>query len=190
MHPDPGPAIALCTPLVLPCVLVVPAGVRLFPSASTKRNPRGPSKVASSNAQIVAENPMGVTRLASLASAAMTKPSSPLKRRRAVMGRERGVAVLRVAKQNQVLPIAAHARRGVVWSGVVWCAEGAVTRRQRPGCLAYGHSKTGRGVYVCARRLGSPLRPAALGTPCRSACPCLCSSCRALTMVPPGLAGA
>ena len=50
-------------------------------------------------------------------------------------------------------------------NNVVWCAKSAVTRRQRPGHLAYGHSKTGRGVCVCAlcvaraRQLGSPLRP-------------------------------
>ena len=37
---------------------------------------------------------------------------------------------------------------GVVWCGVVWCAKGAVTKRQWPGCLAYGHSKTGRGVCM------------------------------------------
>ena len=35
--------------------------------------------------------------------------------------------------------------------GVVWCAEGAVTKRQWLGCLAYGNSKTGRGVCVCTR---------------------------------------
>ena len=57
---------------------------------------------------------------------------------------------------------------GVVWCGVVWCAEGTATKWQWPGCLAYGQSKTGRGVRVCVldvacvyapvQRPGSPLR--------------------------------
>ena len=83
---------------------------------------------------------------------------------------------------------------GVVWCGVVRCAEGSGTRRQRPGCLAYGHSKTGRGVCVCVcktgrgvcvcvrtlgyaplRRLGAPQRLVGLvqgrpGDPGRSTC--------------------
>ena len=49
--------------------------------------------------------------------------------------------------------------------GVVWCAGRAIRRRQRPGCRAYGHSKTGKGVCVCASTLlrtyappGAPLR--------------------------------
>ena len=85
-------------------------------------------------------------------------------------------------------------RCGVVWCGVAWCAEAAFTKRQWPGCLAYGHSTTGRGVCVCARcvapvrLLGSLLRPA--GIPCCSACRCRCSFRRAHTMVSLGPAGA
>ena len=33
-------------------------------------------------------------------------------------------------------------QRGV-WCGVVWCAEGAVTHRQRAGCLAHGKLQNG-----------------------------------------------
>ena len=36
--------------------------------------------------------------------------------------------------------------------GVVWCAEGAVSKRQWPGCLAYGNSKTGWGVCIMCGR--------------------------------------
>ena len=32
-------------------------------------------------------------------------------------------------------------KTGALWCGVVWCAEGAVTRRQWPGCLATGTGK-------------------------------------------------
>ena len=38
----------------------------------------------------------------------------------------------------------------VVWCGVQWCAEGAVTKRQWPECLAYGHRKTGCEVVWCS----------------------------------------
>ena len=38
---------------------------------------------------------------------------------------------------------------GVCWCGVVWCAEGAVTIRQRPGCLAYGCGVVWCGVVWC-----------------------------------------
>ena len=35
----------------------------------------------------------------------------------------------------------------MVWCGVVWCTEGAVTRRQRPGCLPTGTGKREGCVY-------------------------------------------
>ena len=39
---------------------------------------------------------------------------------------------------------------GVVWcGGVVWCAEGAVTRRQWPGCLPTGTGKREGCVSTC-----------------------------------------
>ena len=37
-------------------------------------------------------------------------------------------------------------RPGVVWCGVVWCAKGAVTKWQWPGCLAYRVMQNGRAV--------------------------------------------
>ena len=41
--------------------------------------------------------------------------------------------------------------QGVVWCGVVWCAEGAVTKRQRPGCLPTGKGKRAGLCVLCAR---------------------------------------
>ena len=38
----------------------------------------------------------------------------------------------------------------MVWCGVVWCAEGAVTKGQRPGCLPTGTGK--REGCVCRAR--------------------------------------
>ena len=46
---------------------------------------------------------------------------------------------------------AAPQDRGVVWCGVVWCAEGAVTKRQRPGCLPTGTGKRAGLCVLCAR---------------------------------------
>ena len=39
---------------------------------------------------------------------------------------------------------------GVVWCGVVWCGEGAVTRRQWPGCLPMGIGKREGWVSKCS----------------------------------------
>ena len=38
-----------------------------------------------------------------------------------------------------------------VWCGVVWCAKGAVTERQRPGCLPTGTGKRAGLCVLCAR---------------------------------------
>ena len=40
---------------------------------------------------------------------------------------------------------------GVVWRCVVWCAEGAVTRKQWPGCLPMGTGKRAGLCVLCAR---------------------------------------
>ena len=49
---------------------------------------------------------------------------------------------------NQVVAKCSLAQCGLkVWCGVVWCAEGAVTRRQRLGCLACSIAKR---AGVCA----------------------------------------
>ena len=45
---------------------------------------------------------------------------------------------------------AMHCLTGVVWCGVVWCAEGTVTRRQWPGCLPTGTCKREGSVSQCA----------------------------------------
>ena len=94
---------------------------------------------------------------------------------------------------------------GVVWCGVAWCAEGTVTKRQWPGCSCILVMQAGRAVCVdahcvlCVAHLcGGQTHPhvwqaqfmATLGTPCRSACWCSCSSRRAHAMVPPGPAWA
>ena len=42
--------------------------------------------------------------------------------------------------------------------GVVWCADGAVAKRQRPRCLSYGNSKTGTGVCMCVHYVLCVLR--------------------------------
>ena len=106
-------------------------------------------------------------------------------------------------------PVTCGAMSGVVWCcvvccGVLWCAEDAVTKRQWLGCLAYGNSKTGRGVCaraLCwgrsapARRLGSPQRPAvSVQGRCGDSLPLRllvrCRSRKAHAMAPPGPAGA
>ena len=75
---------------------------------------------------------------------------------------------------------------------VLVCAEGALTKRQRPGRLAYGHSKMGTSVYVYAespsRRLGLALLPAIFfhgrsGDPLALRLPVPGAPCRGLIMV-------
>ena len=41
---------------------------------------------------------------------------------------------------------------GVVWRcSVLWCAEGAITKGQRPGCLPTGKGKRAGLCVLCAR---------------------------------------
>ena len=46
-------------------------------------------------------------------------------------------------KQHNEVPSQAEQTRGVVWCGVVWCAEGAGTKWQWPGCLAHRKMQNG-----------------------------------------------